>query len=197
MSERTNAEWLDDLRAEDARQMRALEDLRALLASRLPVILKSKLEEDSPAFHDVLEATITYTLIYAQENLSEFDGQSAFSTWVLKIAVRMALLEIRQRKFQSAHLVRNLPETPRWLHVILAFNPLLRKIHAIFREELTEPQRVAIRAMVMHRMPKEEVARCLGMERDDYFKMIHDARLRLKRRLRLDGWFSKTVQREG
>jgi hypothetical protein len=40
--------------------------------------------------------------------------------------------------------------------------------------------------MVMFRMPKEEVMRLLLMERCDYFKMIHDARLRIKRRLQND-----------
>lgn len=189
MAERTNAEWLADLRAEDERQALALEDARALLASRLPIILSAKISPDSSDFSKILDVTIQYTLVYVKDHLHTFNGKSAFTTWALKIAIRRALLEIRQRTFQATNPPRALPRPPRWLHIVLAFNPLLRKIHAIFHEELTEPQRVAIRAMVMHHMPKEEVARSLGMEQHDYFKMIHDARLRLKRRFELDGWF--------
>ncbi len=59
---------------------------------------------------------------------------------------------------------------------------------------MTENQRTAIRVMVMRRMPKGEVDRYLGMQRFDYFKMIHDACLRLKRRFELDGWFSKKME---
>ena len=44
--------------------------------------------------------------------------------------------------------------------------------------------------MVMFRMPKEEVMRLLKMERCDYFTMIHDARLKIKRRLQKDGMVS-------
>jgi RNA polymerase sigma-70 factor (ECF subfamily) len=188
MAERTNTDWLDDLRANDAR---ALDDLRDLLASRLPIILSTKIPPDSPDFSKIVETTTQYTLVYVQDHLHNYDGKSAFTTWVLKIAVRLGLLEIRQIKFQSAYPVRSLPKTPSIFHAILAFSPFLKRLHTIFREELTENQRTAIRAMVMYRMPKEEVARYLGLERFDYFKMIHDARLRLKRRFELDGWFSK------
>jgi RNA polymerase sigma-70 factor (ECF subfamily) len=191
MVERTNQQWLDDLRANDERQALALADLRALLASRLPIILPSKIPADRPDFPKVLETTIQYTLIYVEDHLHTFDGKSAFTTWVLKIAVRLGLLEIRQLKFQSASPAQPLPKTPRIFHAILAFSPFLKRLHTILREELTENQRIAIRAMVMYRMPKEEVARYLGLQRFDYFKMIHDARLRLKRRFELDGWFSK------
>lgn len=65
----------------------------------------------------------------------------------------------------------------------------MQYIHRVFKEELTDDQRTAIRAMIMSRVPKEEVAMSLGMKRCDYFKMIHDARLRLKHRLEADGFF--------
>lgn len=191
MAERTNEQWLDDLQANDDRRARAMEDLRALLASRLPMILSSKIPANSADFPRVLETTIQYTLVYVEDHLHTFDNNSAFTTWVLKIAVRLGLLEIRQIKFQLTSPAQPLPKTPSIFHVILAFSPFLKRLHIIFREELTENQRTAIRAMVMYRMPKEEVARHLGMQRFDYFKMIHDARLRLKRRFELDGWFSK------
>ncbi|MDD2921035.1 MAG: hypothetical protein PHQ36_02015 [Anaerolineales bacterium] len=70
----------------------------------------------------------------------------------------------------------------------------MQYIHRVFKEELTDNQRIALRSMIMSRMPKEEVAQRLGMERQDYFKMIHDARLRLKRRLESDGLFHELAK---
>lgn len=45
MVERTNQQWLDDLRAKDERQALALTDLRAL-----PYALAGKLDSNSPEF---------------------------------------------------------------------------------------------------------------------------------------------------
>jgi RNA polymerase sigma-70 factor (ECF subfamily) len=74
------------------------------------------------------------------------------------------------------------------MYTKLEMDEFLQYLHRILKEELTENQRIAIRAMIMSRVPKEEVAQRLGMKRHDYFKMIHDARLRLKRRFEADGW---------
>lgn len=50
MVERTNQQWLDDLRAKDERQALALADLRALLLRGLPYALAGKLDSNSPEF---------------------------------------------------------------------------------------------------------------------------------------------------
>jgi RNA polymerase sigma-70 factor (ECF subfamily) len=42
-------------------------------------------------------------------------------------------------------------------------------------------------------MPLEEAARRMGMNRNALYKLIHDARLRLKRRLEADGLTSQQV----
>jgi RNA polymerase sigma-70 factor (ECF subfamily) len=36
-------------------------------------------------------------------------------------------------------------------------------------------------------MPIEEVARRMGTQRNTLYKLLHDARLKLKRKMRLDG----------
>jgi RNA polymerase sigma-70 factor (ECF subfamily) len=50
-------------------------------------------------------------------------------------------------------------------------------------EELTDRQRTALMAVALQEMPLEEVARRLGTERNALYKLLHDARKRLKRRL--------------
>jgi RNA polymerase sigma-70 factor (ECF subfamily) len=53
-------------------------------------------------------------------------------------------------------------------------------------EELTDKQRTALTA-IMEGFPLEEAARRLGTNRNALYKMLHDARLRLKKRLEKEG----------
>ncbi len=46
--------------------------------------------------------------------------------------------------------------------------------------ELTERQRKAIIAVRFHGMPLAEVARQMGSNKNSLYKLLHDARLRLK-----------------
>jgi len=49
------------------------------------------------------------------------------------------------------------------------------------REELTERQRQALVAVRIQGMPLAEVARCMNTNRHALYKLLHDARQRLKR----------------
>ena len=51
----------------------------------------------------------------------------------------------------------------------------------VIMEELTEKQRMVMMAARIHDMPLEEVAECIGSNRNAVYKMLHEARLRLKR----------------
>lgn len=143
-----------------------------------------------PGFEAFVKSVAGKTIVYVLEHLNTFEEQSAFTTWALKFAVRQALYELRQQHGQVVSECPALPEIPREQYDQLGRDEFMQYVHRVFKEELTDNQRTAIRAMIMSRVPKEEVATSLGMERCDYFKMIHDARLRLKHRLEADGFFS-------
>lgn len=195
MTQRTNAEWLDDLQCGGERQSQALADLRARILDSLPHALRGKVPPDSPDFRTLADKVAQKTLVYVHDHLSDYSGHSAVITWVLKFAVRQALLELRLQQWQAVAPERALPDVPPGMYDKLAQDKHLHRFHQMMSEELTENQRLAIRSMVMLRMPKEEVARYLGMQLCDYFGMIHDARLRMKRRLQADGWLplEKTI----
>ena len=53
--------------------------------------------------------------------------------------------------------------------------------------EVAEKQRRALLVASTSDLPLEEVARRLGTERNALYKLLHDARLKLKRRLARDG----------
>jgi len=64
---------------------------------------------------------------------------------------------------------------------------LLARVQQIMLEELTDKQSRALMAVAIRGMPLEEAARRLGTERNALYKLLHDARLRLKRRLAREG----------
>jgi RNA polymerase sigma-70 factor (ECF subfamily) len=63
----------------------------------------------------------------------------------------------------------------------------MEMVERLIAEELTERQRRAIIAVVLAGMPTEEVARRLGTNRNALYKLMHDARQRLQRRLAAEG----------
>ncbi len=191
MENRTNDEWLNDLRAGGERRARAVDDLRALLVQRLPQILAGRVSSDNPDFDTYLDSVTDKTIARVLEDLNSYERRSAFITWVFKIHVRQIFSELRRLRWQEVALGKDLSAIPSQTYVRLEHDEFRQYVHRVFHEELTDNQRFAIHAMTVVRMPKEEVAKRLGMERRDYFEMIHDARLRLKRRLEADGWLSK------
>ena len=57
----------------------------------------------------------------------------------------------------------------------------------MINEELTDKQRMAIMAVNVHDMPLDEAAKQLGTSRNGLYKLLHDARLSLRRRLLREG----------
>ena len=104
----------------------------------------------------------------------------------LKFAVRHLFYHLRYQEWKSTAIEGGMPTVPSAWREKLATNPALNYVHTIFREELNENQRIALKSMLMFRVPKEEVMSFLEMDRCDYFAMIHDARLRIKHRLQRD-----------
>ena len=64
---------------------------------------------------------------------------------------------------------------------------MLLRVGRLIDEELTEKQRQAMVATTIQGVPLEEVARQMGMKRNALYKLLHDARLRLKQRLAKEG----------
>jgi RNA polymerase sigma-70 factor (ECF subfamily) len=197
MDERTNEEWMADLRAGGDRQAQALEDLRGILVQRLFPSLLEKFSAGGAHIEAHVNSIIDKTIAQVNENLDSFEGQSGFILWMFKFGVRQTLFEFRRQRWQGVSADKGLADIPSKMYDMLERDEFMQYIHRVFKEELTENQRMALRAMIMVRMPKEEVAQRLGMERCDYFKMIHDARLRMKRRLEMDGWFSRGNKADG
>jgi len=208
MKTRTNAEWLTDLRADAKTRERALVDLRAVIAAGLPYALSNWLSPSDPQFDMLAEDVTQETLLKVIKHLDSFEGRSQFTTWVQRIAVRVALTELRRRRWKDVSLDAMMTEEGEEPMSTLApparagvaqsntapdparaaeQSEMMAMIQRMIAQELTEKQRMAIVAARINGMPIEEVARQMGMERNALYKLLHDARLRLKKRMEREG----------
>lgn len=196
---RDNDAWLKDLHAGGKQRDAALADLRALLVRALPQGLSRLLSPGNPEFESLIEDTAQETLLRTLAGLDTFEGRSQFTTWVYKIAVRVALNELRRRRWRDVSLEGLEVEegSNGALHQFAASEPgpetaveradILRRVQQWMAEELTDRQRAAMYAINVQNVPMEEVARRMGTNRNALYKLLHDGRVRLKHRLDREG----------
>ncbi len=193
MTQRSNEEWLADLQGPGREA--ALADLRALLQRGLTYALSGRSGVDEGVIEDFCQDA----LIKILDNLHTFRGESRFTTWAQKIAVNTAFTELRRRRWQNVSLngIVEQGEGDWSPHVLTdrTFGPeqratqgmLLTTLQRLISQELTEKQRQALTAAVFHQVPLDEIARRMDTNRNALYKLLHDARKRLKERMLEEG----------
>jgi RNA polymerase sigma-70 factor (ECF subfamily) len=197
---RDNQTWLADLHSAGERRDSALEDLKNTLLRVLPPTLTRYLSPQTGHFDAFLEDVIQETLMRVMDRLDTFEGRSQFTTWVYKIAIRIALNELRHRKWREVSLdgleegdepgqmpAERFASSDPHPESVLERKDMMELVRRIIQEELTPRQRAALTAISVKGVPMEEVARRMGTNRNALYKMLHDARLRLKGRLQREG----------
>jgi len=193
MKERTNREWLDDLRGPE--RSAALADLRAFLVRGLGYALANRSDVDEALIEDFVQDALLKVL----DHLETFRGESRFTTWAQKIAVRVAFTELRRHRWRDVSLESITeqgsldfvpdflidPEVPTDQQVIQ--RAFLERLRRLIATELTERQRQALVATQIQGVPLAEVARRMGTNRNALYKLLHDARQRLKSRMEAEG----------
>ncbi len=195
---RTNEEWLRDLRPPASPE--ALEELRAILVRGLRAALAGRVENDLDALS---EDFAQEALLKILASLDTFRGESRFTTWAQKIAIHVALSDLRRKRWKDVSL-QNFVETPdgeEYTPAILtdhspspeneaARRELMRNLEKLIFEELTERQRTALLSILQDGIPLREVAERMHTNPNALYKLLHDARQRLKQRLEEKADFS-------
>jgi RNA polymerase sigma-70 factor (ECF subfamily) len=196
---RTNQQWLSDLKSIGSPRELALSDLRGILIGGLRVGLSGWANSIGPAFEALAEDFVQDALLKIIDHLDSFEGRSQFTTWAHKIAIRAALTELRRQHWKDASLDEMLeaeetgaapaPMTDSAPNpeVMAERSNLMLQVQKMMLEELTDKQRQAMTLVAIKNIPLEEVARRMGTERNALYKLLHDARLKLKRRLMREG----------
>jgi RNA polymerase sigma-70 factor, ECF subfamily len=190
MGKRTNEEWLTDLRSTDKDE--AIEDLRKTLKKGLIYALSSRIDTDLEAR---VEDFVQDAILRILDKLDTFRGESKFTTWAQKIAVRVAFTEMRRKRWEDISIEKLIPEDSGDFTPLVLADPspdpekqatqasFLEMIDHILREDLTDLQRTGLLAVVHGGMPLEEVARKMDTNRNALYKLLHDARKNMRDRL--------------
>jgi RNA polymerase sigma-70 factor (ECF subfamily) len=194
---RSNQDWLQDLRASSPE---AIEALRSVLLRGLRAALAGRVSGDLEA---ISEDFVQDALLKVLASLDSFRGESRFLTWAQKIAIHVALSDLRRKRWRDVSLqaYTETPEgeeyTPRLLSDPAASperqaarQELLRNVERLIFEELTERQRTAMLAILQDGVPLQVVAERMDTNPNALYKLLHDARQRMKQRLEEQVGFS-------
>ena len=190
---RDNQLWLIHLKSEGATQQHALSDLRDTLINNLRgTMWNGALIDDA-----FLEDTVQDSIIRILERLKQFEGRSQFLTWATSISIRVAISELRRRRWKDVSLddlISDAGQAPEGAIDACPEPGALREREAIIKvmynlihSSLTEKQRSALLAELKE-MPQDEIARHIGSNRNAVYKLTHDARKRLRKGLESVGY---------
>ena len=198
--------WLRGLRAGAPERHASVERLHALLlhaahfevARRRPTLPHLRGDElDEIALEAADDA-----LMSVLARLDDFRGASRFTTWAYKFALLEAAVKLRKRAWQG----REVPLEPESWGLFksaglgpeaeLGQSELLRTVQRAIAEVLTPHQRSVLAALALNGVPIDVLADRLGTTRGALYKTLHDARQKLRKRLRetgvsLDSWFEE------
>jgi RNA polymerase sigma-70 factor, ECF subfamily len=199
---RSNEEWLADLTGTPEVQAPAIEDLRKRLKRSILYYLsqersdlRSTSAQDLDQMADDLAQDATLRVM---NNLKNFRGESRFTTWANRIAVRMAISDLRRARYKDFSLddmtaegdllptSNNAPRSP-GPETSVERTDVIAKINRAMEEALTERQYQAIVAVTLRGVPMDVVAEQMGTNRNALYKLLHDARRKLRSHLESQG----------
>ncbi|MCA9897566.1 MAG: sigma-70 family RNA polymerase sigma factor [Anaerolineales bacterium] len=200
-TKRTNEQWLAELQAEHPNYETAVANLTTILANGLRRGLLARVQTPAPEFHTQAEDFAQEAVLKVLDNLETFAGRSKFTTWAHKIAIAVALTELRRKRWQDSSL-NSLTEsdgggdyTPSFVaddaptpENRTARAELLTYVQSLIENELTERQRTALVDSVIQGKSTNQIAKKLEMKPNAVYKLLHDARLKLKKSLAKDGY---------
>jgi RNA polymerase sigma-70 factor (ECF subfamily) len=206
MTERTNEQWITALSADDTpEQADALVALQQRLQRGLYYYLSRERSDLSGRSHGDLQHMVEdfsqEATLRILKNLHSFRGDSKFTTWATKVAVRVAISELRRARYRDFSLEALTIDG----ELMPAIDPdfgsdrpvgpeksaergdVLEKVQHALATSLTDRQRTALEAVGLKGIPLEIVADQMQTNRNALYKLLHDARLKLRSTLEKDG----------
>jgi RNA polymerase sigma-70 factor, ECF subfamily len=205
MRTRTNSEWLTELRSTGPRQAPAITDLRGHLSRATDFYLQRRDSHlrglDDTERRQLAEDIVQDALLRVLSHLDSFRGESRFTTWAGKFAVHAAAAELRRARWRNVSLDATPDnadegELGQFLtepgqtgpERLAARDQAWSAVRNALDHDLTARQREAIMAVVIDGRPVAEVAGKLSTSQNALYKLVFDARVRLRRALSSYGW---------
>jgi RNA polymerase sigma-70 factor, ECF subfamily len=198
MVRRTNDEWIAALIQPGEAQTAALQDLREFLRRAVFVYLRDKrtdLTHHALAdLHEMAEDFAQEALLTIQHNLDHFRGDARFTTWAYRFVINEAAAELRRKHYKNVSLDRLVEEGTAVLHHLrntpatdpsqsAARQDFIDQLLDIIDQDLNERQRIAVLGVHFQDLSNQEVAELLETSPNTVYKMLYDARKKIKARL--------------
>lgn len=190
----TNDEWVKALTPPPDEQ--AIDQLRGYLLKGLKSALYKNVDRDLDQFcEDIAQDSLLKVL----DNVNTFRGESKFTTWAMKIAVREGYSELRKKRYKDISLEQYSSYDPDKKDVVEIEHEqagpdqithesiLVKKVMKIMDEQLTEKQKKALQHLMIDQIPMTVVAEIMGSNRNAIYKLVHDARMKLKQSMEAEG----------
>ena len=189
-------DWVDRLNSTGGSREDAIKELRGILLRGLTATVRNRYGNKIQA-EDVVQDALMKIL----DKVDSFEGRSKFTTWAMTIAVRIAISEMRRKHFQDVSMDSLLTDN-------MQFEPaassepspgneeektaLLGKLRSLIDSNLTSKQREAMHSL-LNGMPVEVFAEKTGSNRNAVYKLIHDARIKLRQGFEQAGYKAEDV----
>jgi RNA polymerase sigma factor (sigma-70 family) len=172
------------IKGDGATRDQAISQLRTILLRGLSKALNNRYGKPFNAEDIVQEA-----LMKVLNSLNKYEGRSKFTTWAMTVATRIGISALRRKYHQDVSMEPFSSTDGYTIDVAITDEPTLSNSESrakIFRilqnlidTELSDKQRLATRAFLSN-FATDEIAEQLQMNRNAVYKLIHDARQKLK-----------------
>jgi RNA polymerase sigma-70 factor (ECF subfamily) len=188
---------MERLRSGEPQRGDAIEELRFLLHRGLSRSLNMRYGVPVQIDDIVQDA-----LLKILDSLDQFEGRSRFITWAMTIATRVGISSLRRqhRREVSLELLDHddnlklaTSDTGRSeASQKMVRREILQHLNELIETELTARQRLAIRFQ-LEEISVDETANRIGSNRNAVYKLVHDARMKLKQGLERRGFTNEHI----
>lgn len=172
--------WLQRLKS--AEREAAIDELRAYLVRGLSRSLRHRYGGKVQ-----VEDIVQVALLKILDSIDTFQQRSRFETWSMAIAMRVGMSELRKRYYRDVSIDLSLDSHAMQIESVESGTAedhanrqnLLVLLQRLIVEQLSDKQRLAIRGS-LEGLPVEEIAIRMNSNRNAVYKLVHDARLKLR-----------------
>jgi RNA polymerase sigma-70 factor, ECF subfamily len=191
--------WLDGLRATGDAGAHAVERLYDLLlrAARAEAHRRRYLypEIRGAELDDLCRQAADDAVVAVTAKLDGYRGASRFTTWAYAFAIFEVSVKLRRHAWRQGRIPTadddatwdRLAERSGTAETRIESAELLRALRGAIAEELTPRQRQVFVAVALNEVQIDVVADQLSSTRGAIYKVLHDARAKLRRRLEREG----------
>jgi RNA polymerase sigma-70 factor (ECF subfamily) len=194
--------WLERLRSVGQTRDQAIAELHEFLVR----VARHEAERRRPSLPAHVVADLSELIgqaagdaaIVILGKLDTFRGESRFTTWAFKFAIFEVSAALRRAAWRERPIVLDNASWERMVERsaqpdrVAEFRELIVEIRQYVATDLTPRQREVFAAAVVDEVPMDVLAERLDMSRGAIYKMLHDARAKLRTRFADRAWSEPT-----